>query len=58
MPRARTIVAFVGGALVALSFGFIPSEVALRLRSWAAEGRDEALRQDEQSTRQRPPPRD
>jgi hypothetical protein len=58
MPRARTIVALVGGALVALSFGLIPSELVARLRSWAAEGKDEALPQAEHSRRQRPPTRD
>ena len=35
MPRLRTIVAFVGGLLVALLLGLVPPDFIASLREWA-----------------------
>ena len=36
MPRARTMVAFVGGLLVAFLVGLVPAELVSWLRDWSA----------------------
>ena len=40
MPRPRSVLAFVAGAIVAIGWGLVPSELIGWLQSWAALGND------------------
>jgi hypothetical protein len=40
MPRPRSVLAFVAGAIVVIGWGLVPSEVIGWLQSWAALGED------------------
>lgn len=57
VSRMRTIVAFMGGLLVALLVGLVPSEVISWLRDWAGRGGPDTPVDEERTGKPRRGPR-